>query len=369
MVKPTYIPDATQKGDLMELMICLMLFAASGGILDADTGAFLDMAGEADALYASADSAYRVADYETAAGLYLEHLRLNPSNGGAVYNLACCYGLMGEAELAGVYLVRAWNAGFEDIGWATGDPDFDLVRDDEAFSSVIDSLSVIAGERAEAAGESVTVYSNAPLVCRVKLPEGYDGSVPVPLVLGMHGYGGSPETFMGLWEVIGEHGCIFACPQAPMPYMAGDRIGYSWFDREDWERSATASRDYVLDCLDVLEDRFEISEVYLFGYSQGGGMTYLVGLHAPERFAAAAPFSGWLEEGVITPGEMEAASGLPIRIVHGEQDRVVEYEAALFADSVLTSLDYDVELLTFQGEHRFGREELEAFLDEFIQDR
>jgi len=354
----------------MTLLLVFCLVSAPVDIFDPEAGSFLETTGNADEFFADADSVYRAGEYETAASLYLQGLQSTPGNSSAIYNIACCFGLMNRADLASVYLLRAWEAGFGDVEWAAGDPDFDNVRDDEVFSSLLDSLSTVAEEREEALGEEITFYAGAPFTCRVRIPEGYDGSEPAPLVVGIHGLGGSPEQFIGLWEIIGEYNCIFACPRGPVPFMVGDRIGYSWYTGETGEErhaSAVASRDYVLSLLDALEDRYSVSEVYLFGYSQGGGITYLAGLHAPDRFTAVAPFSGWMDMSVLTGPELQAASSVPVRIVHGEQDRSVGYDAALQADSVLSSLGYDVELFTFQGEHMFMREGLTRFLDEFLQ--
>ena len=355
----------------MILLLVLCITSAPVDVFDPESGSFLDSVGNADELFAAADSAYRAGDYETAASFYLQGLQKAPGNNSAVYNLACCYGLLGRADLSSLYLLRAWNAGFSDIGWAADDPDFDLVREEEVFSTLQDSLSRVAGEREAALGEEMIFYANAPFSCRVRVPDSYDGSQPVPLVIGIHGYGGSPEMFIGLWEVIGNYNCIFACPRGPSPFPVGDRLGFSWYTGETPEErhdSAIASRDFVLSLLDALENEYSVSEVYLFGYSQGGGITFLAGLHAPERFAAIAPFSGWLDMSVLSPAEIQGALSVPVRIVHGEQDRVVEYSAALQADSALSSMGYDVELFSFQGEHSFSLQGLTNFMNEFLQE-
>lgn len=353
----------------MITVIIAALLTMQIDIYDPDSGAFLDGVPDSDALFAQADSAYREGDYAGSALLYLQGLQAQPWNSGSIYNLACCYGLLGQDRLAAVYLGRAWRAGFDDIDHITWDPDFDAVRGMPEFDALIDSLQQVSELREQQMGQEILFTAEGTYRCRLKLPEDYDGTSPIPLVLGIHGLGDSPERFVGLWEVVGDYRCIFAVPQAPTPYLVGDRIGYTWYigdDEESWKASAIQSRDYVLTLLDLLESEYNVSEVYLFGYSQGGGMTYMAGLHAPQRFTALAPFSGWLDLWVLTEEEIEAASSVPVRIVHGQQDRMVEYSEALFADSLLSASGYDVELTTFQGQHMFDREALAAFLDEFI---
>ncbi len=354
---------------MIHLILAVVLLGAPIDVFDPEAGAFLESTTGADDLFATADSLYREADYAASAEYYLTGLREQPGNSSAIYNLACCYGLLERADLAARYLGFAWNAGFDNISHINDDPDFDAVREEPVFTSLVDSLSELAAEREERLGEEITFYAGAPFTCRVRVPEGYDGSGPVPLVIGIHGYGGSPEQFIDLWEVIGDYNCIYAVPQGPVPFPVGGRLGYSWFTGSNDEsriESSIASRNYVLSLLDTLEEEYAVSEVYLFGYSQGGGMTFLTGLYAPERFTALAPFSGWLDMSVLSPEELSLASSVPVRIIHGEQDRVVNYQSALEADSILSSLGYDVELFTFTGEHRFSTEGLSAFLEEFL---
>lgn len=352
------------------MILALSLSGQTTDVLSPGSGAFLDVTASPGALLRGADSAYAAGDFPTAAGLYLEALRTGPRDAGAVYNLACCYGLMGEAELAAVSLRRAWSAGFTDVDHMLWDPDFDAVRGDPVFASLLDSLTAIAAERELALGRDLVFTAEGPFHCRVRTPEGWDGVAPLPLVIGIHGLGDSPEAFIGLWEIVGRFDCIFAAPQAPTAFPVGDRIGYDWFegDWEDgsWLGSAVLSRDCILALLDVLEAEYPVTGVYLFGFSQGGAMTYLAGLHAPERFTALAPFSGWLERSLLTDGELAAAASLPVRIVHGDEDTMVGPEEARTADSLLTALGYDVRLTMFPGGHRFPREALTAFLEEFL---
>jgi len=339
-------------------------------VLDRASLAFLYDVDRAEDALLLADSAYAAGDFPGAALRYIEALRMDPGDAGGIYNLACCYGLMGEPELAATVLRRAWISGFDDIAHIRQDPDFGLVREHPVFSALLDSLTSVAGDREAALGRDMVFTAEAGFHCRVRTPEGWDGIEPLPLVLGIHGLGDSPDAFIGLWEIVGRYDCIFAVPQAPTAFPVGDRIGYTWFDGEwgdgSWSRSATLSRDYILSLLDALETEYPVSAVYLFGFSQGGAMTYLAGLHAPERFAAVAPFSGWMERSVITEEELAAATALPVRITHGDADAMVETAAALGADSVLSALGYDVRLRLFEGGHRFDRDALAAFLGEFL---
>lgn len=342
--------------------VLLLIGLVSGGIYDPGAGSFIDEAVLFHEAFDLGDSCYRVSDYEGAAQFYLEGLRAQPWDDTYIYNLSCCFGLLGRADLAALYLRRAWNAGFRNMPFILGDTDFDRVRTTEPFSSLVDSLSEVSATEAALRGETIVFRTTGPFECRVNTPEGYDGTETLPLLLGLHGIGGTPEGFMRLWNVAREFPCIMAVPQAPYPFDTGEGMGYSWF--EDGF-PMVSSRDYVLAVLDSLEARYSVGEVYLFGYSQGAGMALMTGLHAPERFNGVAPFSGWLPE-EVTDQEIQAAAGLPVRIVHGEQDGAVTFDNAIQTVSVLAAHDYDVRLLSFQGEHRFEADLFRQILEEFL---
>ncbi len=78
------------------LPVCL----ASGDLFAPAAGDFLDQALYYPAAFDRADSCYRAGDPEAAAGFYLEGLRTQPRDHVGVYNLACCYGLMGRGDPA-----------------------------------------------------------------------------------------------------------------------------------------------------------------------------------------------------------------------------------------------------------------------------
>lgn len=342
--------------------VLLFLGLVTIDIYDPGTGSFIDESGFYHQAFERGDSCYRASDYEGAAGFYLEGLRAQPWDGTYIYNLSCCFGLLGRADLAASYLRRAWNAGFRNMTFILEDGDFELVRTAEPFRSLLDSLSDVAATEAALQGEMIILCTTGPFECRVNTPEGYDGTETLPLLLGLHGIGDTPERFMRLWNVAREFHCIMAVPQAPYPFDTGEGMGYSWF--EDGFPMAK-SRDYVLAVLDSLVGRYNIGDVYLFGYSQGAGMALMTGLHAPERFTGVAAFSGWLPE-EVTDQEIQAAAGLPVRIVHGEQDGVVTFDNAMQTVSVLAAHGYEVRLLPFQGEHRFEADMFRQILEEFL---
>ena len=327
--------------------------------LDPAAGEFLDVDTAALARLATAE--YRNGNYEQAARLYLAGLKQNPADAGEIYNLACCYGLLGEAELAAEYLKRAVSAGYSDLEHIQWDGDFDSVREAEAFVAAVAELEAAKAEREAGLGMQLDIESRAFFKCRVRVPEGYDPGKAYPLVVGLHGYGHWPDGFIKVYDRFGDPQFIFAAPQAPYPFSGGKDIGYSWntwSPHEDhvWPAAQAMSREYVRDVVEQLRARYLVSEVYLLGFSQGCSLAYTAGLSDPELVKGIVCFGGWLDEDLLTEAMLERASGVRVFIVHGNQDNVVEFESGKAALARLEELNYDVTFYEFDGAHQVPEE-------------
>ncbi|MCD6118219.1 hypothetical protein J7K50_00065 [bacterium] len=333
-----------------------------------DAGDFLDI--DTQALEKAAYEAYQSGDYELSAKYYLLILRYDIKDSGSIYNLACCYGLLGEAELAAKYVERAVNAGFEDIEHIKRDPDFDSVRGEPAFDEVIERIAEIADVRQAELGEIVYIDSPILLQCRVLLPEGYDPDEKYPLLLGLHGYGDNLDRFILLMKKrnIDSTDFIYASLQAPYPFLSGIGLGYSWsiWDENEpmlWPKSSSKTENYIARAVTELEKRYSIDDVYLMGFSQGCGFTYQAGMRNPELFEGIICFGGWLDTDWIGEDRISAASGLRVFIAHGNTDRMVEFESGENAWNYLLDRGYDVTFYEFDGAHTVPEEALKLAVE------
>ena len=319
-----------------------------------NAGDFLDL--DVSELKDAAWGYYTDGDYTTAAQYYLALLSYNITDGSSIYNLACCYGLLGDADRAAEFVQRAFNAGYTDVDWISWDPDFESVRETPVFQTTLIQLSLqVEAERAELGG---LIYLDAQgfFECRVMLPDDYDPARQYPMIVGLHGYGSNIDRFIGLYDRFENHDFIYATPRAPFPFFNGSDLGYSWNegdqnDPDFWMRSTENAIEYVAGAVEQLKDRYNVGEVYLLGFSQGCSLAYMAGIKHHDLFDGLICFGGWLDNEYLDESTIKSANDTRIFIGHASDDRVVDFESAIAARDLLTEYGFDVTFFEFEGGH------------------
>lgn len=158
---------------------------------------------------------------------------------------------------------------------------------------------------------------------RTAAPPAWDGTTPLGLLVGFHGYAASGETILAdgrLRELAAAHDRLLVAPDG----RANARGRRSWAHRG----SPSQNRDDVAFLDAVLADvrrRFAVAEVapVVFGFSQGGSMVWDLACRRGGDFARYVAVAGgfWepMPENCVTPvGEFVH--------VHGLDDAVVPLE-------------------------------------------
>ena len=84
------------------------------------------------------DAYYNAANYSKAIGAYKKQIESGFGLVyGAAYNIACCYALAGEKELALEWLQRSFDMGFRSYTHAQNDADFKSIRNDPRFLKIL----------------------------------------------------------------------------------------------------------------------------------------------------------------------------------------------------------------------------------------
>ena len=143
-------------------------------------------------------------------------------------------------------------------------------------------------------------------------PKDYDPQKRYPLVLCLHGSGGSTQAARALAKprLRAEYPCFVLAPEA--------LVGEAWGERPFG--AMTDVQPLVLEIIRALQNEFRIDakRLYVTGQSAGGFGTYAFIIRNPGMFAAAAPVCG-----AIDPANAGRIAKIPIWIFHGDQDQLV----------------------------------------------
>lgn len=319
-----------------------------------EAGEFLDE--NIDMIKTMATDYYNKGDYQKAAQYYLYALKSDIRDGISIYNLACCYALMGHADLAAEYLRRAVRAGFNNYAHLTSDSDFDGVKNQKPFGAVYDSILADAVNPDSGDVFSLYIENSALFKCLVKLPDNYDASRSYPLVIGIHGYGGDADRFIKILDKIEKPEFIYVAPYAPYHFLLNNRIAYSWDlwlpgDQEFPGRDFDITENYIVEVAEYLKSRYRISSTYLLGHSQGASTSYLTGIQHHELFDGIIAIAGSLNTYWLSDSTLNAGNHLKMLIVHGKNDRTFRFVEALSARRLLEKHGYDVTFIEHNGTH------------------
>ena len=143
-------------------------------------------------------------------------------------------------------------------------------------------------------------------------PKDYEPQKKYPLVLCLHGSGGSTQAARVLAKpaLRTKYPCFVIAPEA--------LIGEAWGERPFG--ATTNVQPLVLEIIAAMQDEFSIDarRLYVTGQSAGGFGTYAFIIRNPDMFAAAAPVCG-----AVDPAKADRIAGIPIWIFHGDQDQLV----------------------------------------------
>jgi phospholipase/carboxylesterase len=185
------------------------------------------------------------------------------------------------------------------------------------------------------------------------VPESYRPDVAHPLVVALHGGSGHGRSFLWHWvRAARSRGAIVLSPTAR---------GSTWS-----LAGPDMDSDNLAHMLDFVRARWNIdpARLLLAGMSDGGTFAMLTGLRDASPFTHLAPCASAFHPMLVRMSSRERLGGLPIYLVHGEQDWMFPVELAREADEALRAFGADVTYRELADlAHVFPREECAPILD------
>ncbi|MDP8246272.1 MAG: tetratricopeptide repeat protein [Candidatus Hinthialibacter antarcticus] len=92
-------------------------------------------------------------EYDAASEILLEAVMEDAHSYEAMYNLACCYSMLGQKDSALSYLHRSAQMAPQCVDWAKEDREFDPIREDAVFQELLEAHNIDKHEQKEAPHE------------------------------------------------------------------------------------------------------------------------------------------------------------------------------------------------------------------------
>jgi len=189
-------------------------------------------------------------------------------------------------------------------------------------------------------------------------------------VVFLHGRGTIGKDLMPLADEFSLPSPRWIFPDAPLPFLE-DFDGRMWFaSPPDQHSGIRKSRMLLFDLLNHLIEKGQISarKIVLMGFSQGAVVSLDVGLRFPKLLAGLVAMSGFLSSPEAIPTEKSPASAkMPILLVHGSADAVVNVNGSRQALDTLRKEGYTVDLKEYPMGHQVISEEITLIRNHLIK--
>jgi len=165
-----------------------------------------------------------------------------------------------------------------------------------------------------------------PRPADVYIPSSYDGNIPAPLVILLHGYGDlavDTENYLQFLPLAEARGFLYCLPDGP-----ADTVGNPFWNATDaccdFFNSGMDDAAYVRSLIEQISLQLAVDRkrVYVIGHSNGGFMAHRMACHSADLIAGIASVAGgaFLDPSACTPARL-----VNILHIHGTSDAIVPY--------------------------------------------
>ena len=233
----------------------------------------------------------------------------------------------------------------------TFDPDRDLTAAEAVATAVTAGKDPFAGRTGDIRRHYRLDAANEILPYRTYVPTAYTGTKAFPLIIALHGLGGTEDAFFDNYEkklppLAESHGYIVA---SPLGYRVDGSYGWGLGTPPadpNTRRTQDFSEQDVMQVLARVRQLYKIddSRIYLMGHSMGAIGTWKIAPKYPDIWAAIAPFSG-----SGAPDTLEKIRSVPEIIVHGDADPTVNVSGSRTMVAKLKELGVEFKYIEVPG--------------------
>ncbi len=186
---------------------------------------------------------------------------------------------------------------------------------------------------------------------RLYVPTTYNGTKPAPIIVALHGLGGTEASFFEAYEqrlpaLAEQHGYILV---APLGYRPDGFYGWGLGEPPADPAARQLQERSEQDVMEVLalvrrEYRIDESRIYLMGHSMGAIGTWKLAAKYPDIWAAVGAISG-----SGSPATVEKMKGIPQVVVHGDTDPTVPVNGSRVMVAEMKRLGVEVHYIEVPG--------------------
>lgn len=292
------------------LVSLIALIALQVAVLAQDGDARFDV--EFDAGF----QAVQRGEYDEAIQAFERCLELRPKHSVITYNIACCYSLKSEVDLAFDWLMKASERGFGDIGeniaHARRDPDLEKLRSDDRFEEFLEGMRQRKWELEEFQRSLKDYWSNPAIY----IPSSLDREAPMPLLVVLHDLGSRKEEVVsGPWRQVADQlGMALLAPSGRFAISRRSNAGMAWFDSmEAYSLRHWSFERTIGQAVQSFKKAHELNleRVVLAGEGQGALVAFNVALTSPGLYRSVLVVDGMPRLDMVgTRGNLAGRMGL-----------------------------------------------------------
>ena len=210
--------------------------------------------------------------------------------------------------------------------------------------------------------QSTTEATQVALQYLIREPKVKTGNRKAIILL--HGVGSNEEDLFSLSGHLPDDLYVIS-PRGPLTIAFGR---YAWYNVDFStgrpvynQQQEQSSRRVIIDFIRQVKEMYNLRELYIGGFSQGGIMSYSIGLTHPEEINGVLSLSGrLLDEVKPLVKANESLEKLKVFISHGRADRTLPVAYAHDAKQYLESLGVRLTYHEYEFGHEINNEVLAA---------